>query len=198
MRTYHKDLEHFERGRGYPERHDDLFKLIADTWTCGSFLDVCCGSGLLGQRLIDKLGVMCCGIEADSVAATAAHMLGVQMKIHEMLIQNNTLGLFSRVLVEHDVKTVVMRHCVNELFTDSGIPRPVNRLFAASFVDTLVARGVEEIYLEGRAFVSGPPRPIPNVAAEIEFFLPHYDVQVHRGRCVFLRRRRLETAKQAA
>jgi len=187
--------EAFAAGRGFPKIHDNIFNLIAETWTGGSFIDVCCSTGLLGQRLIDKLGVMCCGLEGDAEAIANGKEHGVSMFIYQLLLDDRSLGGFSRILRDHDVNTVVMRRCVSELFA-KGMPLGVGNTvqtelkpeFAAQYVDALLGAGVNEIYLQGRAESASSKHIIPNVEAEIEFFLPQYSVRVKRGQCAYLRR----------
>lgn len=188
-------VEQFAQGRGYPKIHDNIFNLIAETWRGGSFVDVCCSTGLLGQRLIDKLGVMCVGVEGDLEAIGNGKQHGIHMSLHHVLLDVDTLGLFSRILDMHQVNTVVMRRCVSELFA-KGMPLGVGNTvqtelkadFAVKFVDTLLGAGVNEIYLQGRAESVSSKHVIPNVDAEIKFFLPHYSVIAKRGQCAYLRR----------
>ena len=189
-------LEGFRDGRGYPRIHDNIFNLIAETWTGGSFVDVCCSTGLLGQRLIDKLGVMCCGVDGDAEAIANGKAYGIQMKVHHLIINEETLGLFSRILDQHDVNTLVFRRCISELFATgltlgvgNTVQAGVKEEFAAQVVDLCVAKGIDEIYLQGRAETASAKHPIPNLKAEIKFFLPQYEVQVDRGQCAYLRRK---------
>jgi len=189
-------VDHYKVTGRFPKIHDNLFNLITETWEGGSFIDVCCSTGLLGQRLIDKLGVMCCGIEGDSRAITAGKQGGVQMTVYQTYIDEKSLANLSRILSDHDVNTVVMRRCVSELFA-KGMPLGVGNTvqtelkpgFAEKFIDTLLAAGVDEIYLQGRAESASSKHVIPNVEAEIKFFSTHYDVRVKRGQCAYLRRK---------
>jgi hypothetical protein len=190
--------EHLEAFRDYgrfPKIHESLFNLIAETWQGGSFMDVCCSTGLLGQRIATKLGCPCVGVEGDADAIARGKAHGVTLSVRRLEIEPRTMSAFERILDDHKVNTLVARRCISELFAEgvhlghtTVVQTALKEGFAETFVNALLRHNVDEVYLQGRAKHAGSRHVIPNLDAELEFFLPQYEVHVRRGECAYLRR----------
>src|SRR4051812_37256610 len=97
-------LQAFRRQGRYPAIHDQLFRLIvAESRGC-RFLDLCCSTGLLGQRVMSFAGAMAVvGVDADVDAIAAARQHGVTIPLVQMRIAPETYGELGAMLKEHRI-----------------------------------------------------------------------------------------------
>ena len=62
------DKEYLEDWRDngvFPKIHNDIYTLFGTTWMNDSVCDLCCSTGLLGQRVKEGFGLDVCSIEGD-------------------------------------------------------------------------------------------------------------------------------------
>jgi hypothetical protein len=111
--SYLKDWS--ENGR-FPAIHDDIFQLFAQTHESESVIDLCCCTGLLGQRVHEVLGVKVCGLEGNRRWIERGCKWGIQYPIIELMVKAPTLPQLSDWLKKNDVTGLLARRCVSELF----------------------------------------------------------------------------------
>jgi SAM-dependent methyltransferase len=164
----------------YPAIHDAMFHAIG-AWASGrSALDLCCSTGLLGQRVASKLGLAVVGVDCDRRALEAGRHV-VTVPLVELRVEAETLPRIAEILNEYHVDILLARRCIPELFAydlDLG----------HAFAGVLAVSGVREIFLEGRAASPRAVNPLATVEAEVGVFTDHYRQIRKLGQVVYLRR----------
>ena len=188
-----KYLEAFRARRAYPAIHDELFDLIAAEYRGnGAAIDVCCSTGLLGDRLKRKLGIDAIGWDADADAVERGQAAGVSIEVTVGRLDESTLAQFLELLSARGVRVLVARRCISELFTrntENARKATLNPEFAQAFVDGIAETGVNQVFLQGRAESRASVHPIPNVDAEAGFFARRYERVISRGQLCYMRLR---------
>lgn len=172
----------FKRLGAFPQIHGAIYQLIAEELTGSSVLDLCCSTGLLGERIRTGLKVKVCGVDRDVGALLAGEAAGVAMPVIAMPIVPAAMpGLIAWVKL-HGVDTLVARRCFPELFGDDHF---FGRLMAAA----LRGAGVREVFLQGRQPTPGATTTLPTVYREAELFEGSYRVVRAVGQCIYMKAR---------
>lgn len=175
------------RAKGqFPKIHDALFNMIAAEALGTSGLDLCCSTGMLGTRLIEKLGWRCVGVDADKDAIALSESFGLPMPIRNMVIDDQTLPELVGLLERNRVEVLVARRCLCDVFCPSRSGDPGG--FGFRFVDALAGAGIRECFVQGMANVGRSTHPIPNIDAEVAFFTGRYRVVRKVGEVAYLRK----------
>lgn len=158
-------LEHlvaFNKSRVYPKIHDDLFHLVvAHSDPTQPFVDLCCSTGLLGQRLLDENYQ---GFGVDTVLHYAAVEAGVALPLFKLKITRSTLPSLGALLHEHHTQMVVARRCLPELLGTDNFGAELGKLF--------IDAGVTDVFLQGRKPTKNPRNPLHCLAAEVQALKP--------------------------
>ena len=168
------------RGR-FPAVHDELFGMVTECTRQTRVLDLCCSTGLLGERLRrtgDFETVL--GVECDRRAIEAARSHGVVMPITELVIQIDTLPRLGHLIRQPAIGSVVARRCLPELLGDDPA---MDRRFA----DTLAEAGVAELFIEGRIVSERATNRLRSIDREIEAVSSRFVPVVRRRACCLLR-----------
>lgn len=145
----------------------------------GAVLDLCCGTGLLTQRLCDA-GYDAIGIDADAKSLAAANSAGVTAPLERWRIDRESLPLLSCLITQRVIKTVVARRALPELF---GHDLPAGGVFA----EMLAASGVRDVFLEGRIRTARATNPLASLVGEVELFAIYYKPHARLGNVAYLR-----------
>lgn len=173
--------EYQETGK-FPAIHDELFNFIAAEANGERFCDLCCSTGLLGQRLKKKMPgcsfVM--GVECDHKAIEAGKAAGVTIPVYEMTVNQENMPNLTELLYHHQVTVLVARRCLPEIFgADSS--------WRTFFVSELIDAGITEVFIQGRNDVKDHKNPLHNVTKEVELFHGYYKSVRLRGQCAHVR-----------
>ncbi len=159
----------------YPAIHDDMFTAVQAFMQGKSALDLCCSTGLLGNRIMQKLGVRCIGVDGDLAALALGDEAGLMMPLIDLAITPDTMKDLYKLCQAHKIDTVIARSCMPELF---GQDLSAGRKFA----ENLAKIGVKEIFLEGRVATKNSVNQLATLKNEVELFPPHYKVvRVHKN-----------------
>lgn len=174
-------LQDYTTNRRFPKIHDDIFNLIANRGQGCSALDLCGNHGMLGQRIIDLLGIPCVVVEGHYPAIVMATNYGTSIPKYLLRVGKDTYPDLAGIIKEHEVDTLVARRCISELFKNVEDP---DRFL---WVEMLAKSGIKEVFLQGRAPTKLATHPIPNVEAEIKCFPDLYKVRFQQGQLAYLR-----------
>lgn len=163
-------LEAYRDAKEFPKIHDDLFGLVRDYGVRCNALDLCCSIGLLGQRLIDHLGINCIGVEGYLISSREGPEYGVMMPVYELKVTMETLPQFFSILKEHQVETLVARRCISEIFPGPDTP------LAHAFVAGLKEAGVKHVFLQGRQVSANSNHPMFSIDQEVHAFKGPYNL----------------------
>jgi|TARA_R110000824_G_scaffold6506_5_gene30068 SAM-dependent methyltransferase len=154
-------LEEWCVNGNYPSIHDRIFKMVEDNIRGGNVLDICCSTGLLGQRIQDELKKTVVGVDADRKSLQNARSYGVDVNLVEMKIDATNFSPLISVLIKNDIEVIVARRCLSEIFfnhIDQG----------AVFAERLLKEtNVREIFIQGRREQPNATHPIPSCSAEV-------------------------------
>ncbi len=181
----YNSIEHLVRWEStgkYPIIHNKLYKIIERNLRGESVLDLCCSTGLLGQRISSLLGVKTVGIDADITAIENARSYGVDVDIQVLKINPINLDPIMEVISNYKITALVARRCMPELFS-------ANILTAHNFSSHLASADVEEIFLQGRVRTKAATNLLPTLDAEIKLFLKEYDLVERIGDVAYMRKR---------
>jgi SAM-dependent methyltransferase len=168
----------------FPNIHDALYALIRENLEGRRVLDLCCSTGLLGERIRVGCRAAACGLDADREALDRGTEAGISYPRLAVTLGRATLPAVVAWLARRKVDTVVARRCLSELCAHDPGFGPV---LAAAFADL----GVRELFIQGRQKMSTATHPIPDVDAEIRLVDGPYRVVEKRGECAYLRTRSL-------
>lgn len=167
--------------RVWPEIHDDLFHLVLSEARGRRFLDLCCSTGLLGQRLLDKMPgcERVLGLDADAGALERGRDAGVSVPLYHLPITRESLGQLVALVERERITGLVARRCLSEIFA-------ADASWAPEFIDALASGGIREVFIQGRAPTARATHPIPNVDAEISVLGRSVNVLQRTGQCAYL------------
>lgn len=111
----------YEMGRGYPVADDRLFNLIAKYYGGSSLTILASGHGLLGQRIIDFLGIPTTAIEADESKIRDSKLHGIKMYTHHLDLSDDSLVLFKRLIDMHMVDVLLAQNCLLDIAMDGAL-----------------------------------------------------------------------------
>lgn len=168
-------LEKWEKTGQYPKIHNDIAFLFEQYSKGNRVLDLCCSSGLLGERLHRKLGVHAVGIDGDRIAIEKALKFGVSMQIHHLKIKRQSLKDVVQIIENDRLNTIIARRCVPELFAD-------DIEFGYEFAHQMKNIGIKEIFLEGRAKTKSSNNKLNSLNKEVAVFSEYYKlVKTHKN-----------------
>lgn len=168
----------------YPAIHEAIFSAVATHVCGGSVLDLCCSTGLLGERMRRQLGLRVVGVEADVKAVTAGLAAGVELPVTVMRVEPATLGEFIRVIRANSVTAIVARRCLPELF-GWGLD---GLAWGRRWAEAIAAASVTELVIQGRVPTANARNLLPTVQHEIKLLQPTYRAVVTAGQVAYLRR----------
>jgi hypothetical protein len=168
-----------ERGE-FPAIHDSLFAMIVEHASGKRFADLCGNTGLLAQRILEKLPAdQVVGIEMDRDAVARGRAAGMSYPRLELKVDQTTVGQVEAFLREHAIDTFVARRCLSEVFG-------YNRTFAPEFCAMLRRLPIRQVFIQGRAPTGKPTHPIPSVYEEISCLESHFRLVEVKGQCAYL------------
>lgn len=163
----------------WPAIHEDLYAFIQENGTSETYCDLCCSTGLLGQRIrMSGLGDVV-GVEMDADAIRRKEAAGILFHVLQAFIREDNLDVIASFLAEHQVRTVVARRCIPEIL-DHGSWGP-------ALVEAFKEAGVREWFLQGRVPTSQATHPLFSVEKEIAALGPGLRVQRQVGPCAWLK-----------
>jgi SAM-dependent methyltransferase len=154
-----KYLRDFRDAGRYPQIHQPMADAVFELAKGSSVLDICCSTGLLGQRLLG-MGFKAIGVERDAQAVEAGRRHGVTLPITMMTVDPATADELYRLIREAGVTILVARRCFSEIFG-------ARKEWGPEFCRGLIAAGVDELFLQGRVYSERSTHPIPHTDAEI-------------------------------
>lgn len=159
----------------FPAIHDDIMHLASSHMRGLTALDLCCSTGLLGQRVAAHLGAEVVGVDGDTRALALGKEAGLDVRLVYQRIDPHDLQPLENLLQQHQIETVLARRCLPELF---GQALAAGRTFA----QMLHRQQVQEILVEGRMVSPGAVNPLASLAQEVELLGPYYQVRkLHRN-----------------
>ncbi len=112
-------LDDWRERRIYPKIHDTIFGLIREESLGDSFCDLCGNTGLLGQRVLDKIpGASVVGVEMEEEVVARGRAAGVAYERLLTRIDPTTFNAVLAFLVAHQVDVLIARRCLSEVFCD--------------------------------------------------------------------------------
>jgi hypothetical protein len=171
-------LRAFRDAGRFPAIHNELFALILSEGRGAKFLDLCCSTGLLGERLARFYGAsFVLGVDSDADALAAAREHGVRIQLQEMKISPECMGELGAVIHEHGITSVVARRCLPEIM---GPWPEYDRVLAITLADA----GVREVFIEGRVKTMRAVNRLSDVEKEAQVLASRYQVSNRRGSCL--------------
>jgi len=167
----------------YPTIHDKIFDLIEEHMIGNSACDLCCSTGLLGQRIKTELNKNAIGIDVDKEALTNAKNFGINIPLFLCDIDADNPKPFMTILEEQGIDTLIARRCISEIFfkkISSGV----------SFAKRLKETNVQQIFFQGRQVRANSNHPLKSVNEEIALFQKDWKTVQHWGDCALLIRRK--------
>lgn len=173
----------------FPKIHNNIFNLVASTCESETVLDLCACTGLIGQRLQDKLGLKVVAIEGDPAWVERGAKWGTNIPTLNIWVLPDTLPKVLDWITKNQVTGIVARRCISELFGNDSKGKHLatpNWLWAAEFTEAIVDAGVRELWLEGRADQGRSTHCIPDTETEIKCFSSHFKPYEWYGKCAYL------------
>lgn len=165
----HEYVDTWKATGRYPAIHDDIFHAI-QSFMCGkSALDLCCSTGLLGTRVLKKLGVNVIGLDADTKAVDYAKQAGIPIEIINATLARKNMKDLAQLCQTNKIDTLLARRCMPELFGD-------DLEAGRKFSDLLSLAGIKEIFIEGRISSSRSVNNLSGIKQEVELFTNNYKV----------------------
>jgi hypothetical protein len=171
-------LLYYQMGRGYPVADDRLFNLVAKYYGGSSMTILASGHGLLGQRIIDFLGIPTTAIEADEDLIRDSKLHGVKMYTHHLDLTDDSLVLFKRLIDMHMVDVLLGQNCLLDIAMGDALRWD-------SFMQAIDASQIYEIFFEDK-------KP-GEVIAKLEAL---FHVAVRDEKCVYMVRNRKQSPKR--
>jgi len=173
-------LKAFQVSGRFPAIHDDIFALIISEGHGCRFLDLCCSTGLLAQRLMKFGGAMfAMGVDGDERAIKAGVEHGVTVPMALLNIGPDTLPELTQIIGANGISAVVARRCLPELLGERPeMDRP--------FADALAAGGAKEVFIEGRVKTARAVNRLCDVEKEAAAIASRYRVANRRRSCLRL------------
>lgn len=182
-------LQDYQQDHTFPRIHDEMFHLVNQYRRgCTSALDLCCSTGLLGQRIIDVLKMPCVGVEGFVASSREGADYGVGMQVYELRVTPATLPAFITIVKDHKVDMLVARRAVSEVFKTADDP------FGDVFVTELLAAGVHTVVLQGRAISTRSVHPMKSIDEEMAAFKRQMPVLHYGGQFAVLSTKPADTS----
>lgn len=168
-----------ERGE-FPKIHDALFAMVTEHASGRRFVDLCGNTGLLAQRILEKLGAeQVVGVEMSQDAVARGRAAGMTYPRLVTKVDQTTLPAVEEFLKQHAIDTLVARRCLSEVFY-------LNTGFGPEFCAAMLRVGIRQVFIQGRAPTGKPTHPIPSVHEEIACLESHFRVVEVKGQCAYL------------
>jgi len=151
-------LQAFRLQRTFPKIHDKLYAFVVARTARDPFCDLCCSTGLFGQRLEDN-GYHGFGIDASMDALIKGRSAGVTLPMIGMKITYDTLVPLRERLKENCTKILIARRCLPEILGAQN--------FGAELGYVLRQAGVRQVFLQGRQVTHHPRNPLHTLELEI-------------------------------
>lgn len=173
-------LAEFSRCGRFPAIHDTIVGLVADRLRGSRVLDLCCSTGLLGERL-RRLQVAdhVFGVDEDMDAIRKGQQAGVRIEFVRLSVKAATLPDLASLVRSNGITAVVARRCLPELL--GGLPE-----LDGPFADTLADAGVCEIFLEGRVVGPRAVNRLKSIDDEVRAMSGRFVPMAHRRACCYL------------
>jgi SAM-dependent methyltransferase len=164
----------------FPSIHDALYQLIAEQSDGKGFLDLCCSTGLLGQRILKGIkGARVYGVDADIKALDAAVVAGITYPMLKLTLMPAMIETFLAHVRDNRIDVLVARRCMPELFGS-------DRAFGLAFVEGIAKAGVKEVFLQGRVPTVKAVNQLASIQQEIALFASRYTVIAQKNDCAAL------------
>jgi SAM-dependent methyltransferase len=143
-------------------------------------MDLCCGTGLLAQRMHVELGMNVVGVDSNPKSIALALDAGVLVPLVHTKITPATLPGLVQLTETRRVEAVVARRCFPELFDQSHD-------FGRDFLNRMHAAGVHELVLEGRVRVQNARNSLPGIEEEISLALSAgWSLKARHKNCAYM------------
>lgn len=173
-------LEDFRVFGRYPKIHDALFSVVAtELWRNNNVLDLCCSTGLMGERLRGIISGGVYGIEADLSAVNKARESGISFEILNIKVEPATLGEVVGFIDMCSIGAVVARRCFPELFSHDFN-------FGREFARRMASSGVRQLFIQGRNESCRSKNPLGSLKSEIELVSDSYALRYSIGQVAYL------------
>ena len=170
-----KYIQAFKDKHEFPKIHDNIFKLLSKVIPPGNIMDLGSCTGLLAQRIAEA-GYKVIAVERDLNYINRA----VFPTIH-LNISKNNLEQLKKIIEVNQIKTVVARRVIPELYDSLGddICQLVNILSECKMV-----------ILEGRILSKKSVHKFKSIEDEIKLFEQYFDVCERKKNCAVLERKK--------
>lgn len=181
-----------ETGR-WPDIHAELTDLVAQTYQLDpkkdAVLDLCASVGIMGQQLQDRLKLRVVAVEWLQASIDRGREWGIDVPTMQVRVDRDTLGDFLTFLQVNDVRGIVARRCLSDVFggtTEEGpLPEP-DWEFAGQWCEGVISVGVTEVWLQGRAYSVNATHPLPHTNSEVACLATHFTVAERSKNCAYL------------
>lgn len=162
--------EHLDRWKAtgeFPAIHDAIFSLMEQRLvgrTGLRVLDLACSTGLLGERIWQRLpGVeYVLGLDSDGDAMCRGANAGITVPTLNQSVRPGSMVSLQAQMMKIHINVVVARRCIPEIF--GGQPD-----LARSFMSILASTDVTDLFIEGRVESARSTHPLKSVNQEISF-----------------------------
>lgn len=174
----------WQRDGTYPAIHTAIYGWVREVLDPrhGTLLDLCSSTGLLARRLATA-GYRTCAVTMPGPALDLGRDAGVyrHTPVLGLKIEPSTLPDLDRWVCDHQVRAIVARRALPELWDALGSARDV-QIMAEMWADA----GVQHILLEGRANAGRSTHPLRSVTGEAWALGPRWRVVEGRGALAYL------------
>lgn len=171
-------LQAYREAGQFPQIHDAIFQLCLDRLVSTRVLDLCCGHGLLGQRLV-AAGHVVTGIDGSFMNIEAAKNHGVKIELLHAHLDRHALPALGEIISARNITAIVARRALPELF-DRDLTA------GRQFAQVIRQAGVSEILLEGRKPSGKATSPLHRLENEVALLGECYNVAFRKGALAYL------------
>ena len=176
-------LDQWQREGRYPAIHDEMFAVVTSRVVGRRYLDLCCSTGLLGQRIAAKAWAeTVVGVDGDNGALQAGKDAGINVPLIHLAITDTTMDQLGDLIRQHGLTVMLARRCLPEL--SDGDPERAKRLLAIT-----AKAGITEIVVQGRDVSRRTTHVLGSIEREIAVIEPFFAVKWKGGQMAYGRRR---------
>lgn len=175
------------RNRGqFPAIHDNIYNAILTYMEGNAALDLCCGFGLLAQRVKEAGYIaVAVGVDDDEQAIREAEEHAIEVELHHLKINTETISEVAKLVKASSIDVMFARRCFPELF--GGETAGCDLATGIVFAQAMCEAGVRELFVEGRVQQPGAKNNLPSVAAEVSMLSESFREVKRIGAVSYLR-----------
>ena len=171
----------WQGNKKFPAIHDDIFFAISAFSKGNGFLDLCCSTGLLAQRVKAYIAKNVVGVDGDEAALQLAGLSGIDVELICLKVLPETIKELAKIIEKHKIDTVIARRCFPELFGN-------DIEFGEVFAELLYQLGIKEIFIEGRIATKTATNALASLKDECQLVSKYYEVIKTHKNVAYLRK----------